>query len=78
MLMTTQTHGNWSAADFVSDYLDIPLVLCAFGLWKLYKRTKVWDLKSIPLAEALMAVERDPEPEEKVTGWRRYVAWIWD
>ncbi len=74
-----QTRGNWSVSDFVADYLDIPLVLCAFGLWKLIKKTKIIDLRSIPLAEALIEVQRNPEPPEPSTqGWRRFVSWIWD
>lgn len=32
------TKGHWSPDYFVSDYLDIPLVLIAFGLWKLIKK----------------------------------------
>lgn len=61
------------------DYLDIPLVLIAFGLWKLYKRTKIIDLKSIPLAEALIEAQRNPEPPNETSkGWKRWVSWIWD
>lgn len=32
------TKGNWASDYFVSDYLDIPLVLIAFGLWKIIKK----------------------------------------
>ena len=32
------TRGGWSADSFVADYLDIPLVLAAFGLWKMFKK----------------------------------------
>lgn len=35
---TVFTKGNWAPDYFVSDYLDIPLVLIAFGLWKVIKK----------------------------------------
>ncbi|KAK7521295.1 proline-specific permease [Phyllosticta citriasiana] len=73
------TNGNWSPSGFVSSYLDIPLVLAAYLLWKFFKRTKIVALSDIPLREALEAVERSPEaPEPQRKGWKKWINVLWD
>ncbi|KAK7409354.1 hypothetical protein QQX98_008479 [Neonectria punicea] len=54
------TKGNWSAVGFVSSYLDIPLVICAFLIWKFVKKTKLVSLSEIPLKQAF---EQSLEPD---------------
>lgn len=51
------TKGNWDTETFVSSYLDIPLVLCAYLIWKFTKKTEIYALKDIPLADALRQAE---------------------
>ncbi|KID90568.1 Amino acid/polyamine transporter I [Metarhizium guizhouense ARSEF 977] len=46
------TKGNWNASNFVSAYLDIPLVLAAYFIWKFVKKTKIVALADIPLQRA--------------------------
>lgn len=76
---TVFTKGGWSASWFVSSYLDIPLVLLAFGFWKVFKKTKFVDLSEIPLKEALAEIEQNPEPPESSSqGWRKFVTFLWD
>ncbi|KAK7921335.1 hypothetical protein PG985_009357 [Apiospora marii] len=76
---TVFTKGNWDAAKFVSSYLDIPLVLGAYLIWKFVKKTKVVSLDSTPLLAALDQVDLYPDmPEPKQTGWLRTVSWIWN
>ncbi|KAK8133734.1 amino acid permease/ SLC12A domain-containing protein [Apiospora sp. TS-2023a] len=76
---TVFTKGNWDAAKFVSSYLDIPLVLGAYLIWKFVKKTKVVSLDSIPLLAALDQVDLYPDmPEPKQTGWLRAVSWMWN
>ncbi|KAF2651069.1 hypothetical protein K491DRAFT_696740 [Lophiostoma macrostomum CBS 122681] len=76
---TVFTRGNWSAAGFVSSYLDIPLVIAAFLLWKFIKGTKFVSLQDIPIREALEEVARHPEPlEVRSKGWRRAANILWD
>ncbi|ERS94818.1 amino acid transporter, AAT family [Sporothrix schenckii 1099-18] len=73
------TKGNWDPAGFVSAYLDIPLVLIAYLFWKLYKRTKIVNLETVPLAEALEQVAQyEEEPDTKYGKWIAWVSWIWD
>lgn len=73
------TKGNWDASSFVSSYLDIPLVLAAYSIWKVLKRTKIQSLKSIPLDDAFQQVDDYPdEPEGKSEGWLRVISWMWD
>ncbi|PHH59077.1 hypothetical protein CDD81_3816 [Ophiocordyceps australis] len=47
------TTGRWSATDFVSAYLDIPLVLGAYLFWKWFKGTTIVNLSDVPLQIAL-------------------------
>ncbi|KAH6652502.1 proline-specific permease [Truncatella angustata] len=76
---TVFCEGQWDAASFVSSYLDIPLVLGAYLIWKFTKKTKVVSLKSIPLDDALLQADQCPdEPEEKAKGLVKLVSWIWD
>ncbi|WWD19444.1 hypothetical protein CI109_103904 [Kwoniella shandongensis] len=73
------THGGWSAAGFVTSYLDIPLVGAAYLLWKFFKRTKFVRLEDIPIEEVLEHIALNPEePEEKAKGWTRYISILWD
>ncbi|KAE8355459.1 amino acid permease/ SLC12A domain-containing protein [Aspergillus coremiiformis] len=67
------TTGNWAPASFVSSYLDIPLVLCAYGLYKVTRRTKIIPLTDVPVRQALEEARNDPEnvPIPKSRGWRR-------
>jgi yeast amino acid transporter len=54
-------------------------VLCAYGIWKLLKKTKIVALKDIPLEDALRQAAQHPdEPEEKQKGSVRFISWIWD
>ncbi|ODA83876.1 hypothetical protein RJ55_02392 [Drechmeria coniospora] len=46
-------NGHWNAGDFVSAYLDIPLVLGAYLIWKFVKGTKFVALSDIALRDAL-------------------------
>ncbi|KAI0884580.1 dicarboxylic amino acid permease [Annulohypoxylon maeteangense] len=73
------TQGNWDPSGFVSSYLDIPLVVGAYFIWKFVKKTYIAQLDSIPLDEAFKQVDLYPdEPEGKSTGWVRLVSWLWD
>ncbi|KAL8287801.1 hypothetical protein RB600_003635 [Gaeumannomyces tritici] len=72
-------NGRWDAQQFVSHYLDIPLVLCGYLAWKFAKKTTITPLADIPLEEAFQHVEQNPEPVEKVAeGWILAVSWLWD
>ncbi|RMZ78221.1 hypothetical protein DV738_g4020, partial [Chaetothyriales sp. CBS 135597] len=64
------TKGNWDSVTFVSSYLDIPLVLGAFALWKIIKRTKWVKLEEIALVEALDRADQDPGEERRLPKWQ--------
>ncbi|KAJ5125474.1 hypothetical protein N7448_004794 [Penicillium atrosanguineum] len=55
------TDGNWDVATFVSSYLDIPLVLLAYGGYKLIRRTKIIPLDEVPVQRAIDEANNDPE-----------------
>ncbi|KAE8551234.1 hypothetical protein EYB25_007470 [Talaromyces marneffei] len=67
---TVFTSGNWDPSSFVSSYLDIPLVLVAFGVYKFLRRTKYVSLRDIPIAQALEEARNDPENVPIVKGAR--------
>lgn len=48
-----------NGADF--NYRDIPLVLGAYGGYKLIRRTKIVPLQAVPIVQALEEAENDPE-----------------
>ena len=73
------TTGGWSVSFFISSYLDIPLVLAAFLIWKFVKKTRFVKLSEIPLREALDDIDRHPEPlDPSSKGWKKYVGFLWD
>lgn len=73
------TEGGWDANSFVSHYLDIPLVLAAYAVWKFANKTKIAPLREIPVEEALEQAELHPaQPEPRSKGWVRILSWIWD
>jgi amino acid transporter len=60
---------------------DIPLVLTAYLIWKLWKKTEVVPLSAIPLEEAFRQAGQVPDDEPPVKpkrGWVRLISWIWD
>ncbi|KAG6014627.1 hypothetical protein E4U41_004797 [Claviceps citrina] len=61
---TVFTDGNWSTGTFVSAYLDIPLVITAYLIWKFVKKTKIVALADIPLHRAFERAEQKYESLE--------------
>ncbi|KAH6949958.1 hypothetical protein HG530_001106 [Fusarium avenaceum] len=55
------TKGNWDPVGFVSSYLDIPLVIAAYLIWKFVKKTKIVSLSEIPLRDAFKSSEEHHE-----------------
>ncbi|WVR04011.1 hypothetical protein IAU60_001010 [Kwoniella sp. DSM 27419] len=73
------TKGGWSAAGFVTSYLDIPLVLAAYLLWKVYKRTSLVKTADIPIEGVLEHIRLNPENEEEEDRSKvRWISWLWD
>ncbi|KAI9897903.1 hypothetical protein N3K66_007759 [Trichothecium roseum] len=60
------TKGNWDPASFVSAYLDIPLVLAAYLIWKFVKKTKFVALSEIPLHDVFEKSEHDRNEQLEV------------
>ena len=70
----------WRVRILISwDDRDIPLVLCAYLIWKYVKKTKIVSLHAMALDEAFAQADNTPdEPEVKKPGWVRGISWIWD
>ncbi|CAI6090141.1 unnamed protein product [Clonostachys chloroleuca] len=58
---STFIKGHWDTSVFVSSYLDIPLVLSVFLIWKFWKKTKPIPLHKIPLLEVLDQIDESSE-----------------
>ncbi|CAG9936878.1 unnamed protein product [Clonostachys rosea f. rosea IK726] len=58
---STFIKGHWDTSVFVSSYLDIPLVLSVFLIWKFWKNTKPIPLHKIPLLEVLDQIDESSE-----------------
>ncbi|KAI8962061.1 dicarboxylic amino acid permease [Daldinia sp. FL1419] len=73
------TAGNWDPSGFISAYLDMPLVLGAYLIYKYVKKTRIASLKSIPLEDAILQADQYPDdPQDKSEGWTRAISWLWD
>lgn len=57
---------------------DIGLVVAAYLIWKVYKKTKIVSLADIDLREAIERANQDPGVEEKLPRWRKIVGFLWD
>ncbi|KAL2126152.1 hypothetical protein VTI74DRAFT_1589 [Chaetomium olivicolor] len=77
---TVFTTGNWDPAQFVSSYLDIPIVLTAYLFWKVFRKTRVVSLDEIPLKDALARADEyyPGQTMGKKRGWVKTISWIWD
>lgn len=46
------TDGNWSTSDFIAAYIGLPIYICLFAFWKIFKRTKLVRASSADLSFA--------------------------
>ncbi|KAK7214587.1 hypothetical protein V2G26_002590 [Clonostachys chloroleuca] len=62
---------KFSAVDFVSFYIELPVMLLMFVIWKLVKRTKFVKLEEMDLETDVYTVDEDHklEPEDE-KGWK--------
>ncbi|KAK4687350.1 hypothetical protein P7C73_g2767, partial [Tremellales sp. Uapishka_1] len=76
---TVFTKGGWDTATFITAYLDIGLVAVAFVAWKIIKRTRLVKLEELPLQAILDHIDANPEEDDTpTTGWKKYLAMLWD
>ncbi len=62
---------KFNAVDFVSLYIELPVMLVMFVGWKLYKRTKFVSLDEMDLETDVYVPEDDGNLKPTVAGWRR-------
>lgn len=66
---------HFKAVDFVSFYIELPLMLIMYGVWKLVKRTKFVKLEEMDLVTDVYIA--DPEKDVEEGGlWKRIVRWV--
>lgn len=71
---------SWTRRKSLADLpnRDIALVLAAYGLFKLIKRTNIVTLAGLPLREALDRAVEDDEAEKPRSFWERCIGILWD
>ena len=71
---------SFNAVNFVSFYVELPIMLVMYLGWKVLKRTKVVKLLEMDLETDTYPVERlDPALEAEKSAWREraYSIWRW-
>ncbi|KAL8286128.1 hypothetical protein RQP46_004616 [Phenoliferia psychrophenolica] len=71
--------NSWSTADFIVDYISLPLFALLFVFWKLYKKTKLVSLDEMDFHTGLRELELISERDEAnyvapTTFWAK----VWD
>jgi AAT family amino acid transporter len=68
---------RFSGVDFVSYYIELPIMLVMYVAWKLIKRTKIVSLSEMDLeTDVYVADEAEPEKKPMVRRLRRIATWF--
>jgi len=68
---------RFSGVDFVSYYIELPIMLVMYVAWKLIKRTKIVKLSEMDLeTDVYVADEAPPEKKPLVRRLRRIATWF--
>ncbi|KAJ5716454.1 hypothetical protein N7493_008365 [Penicillium malachiteum] len=69
--------GEWSASDFVANYVGIPIFIVPIVIWKLWHKTKFQRAHEIDLwSGRLQEGEITPRKEPPTTFWGKFVDWF--
>ncbi|KAL5046425.1 hypothetical protein BDW71DRAFT_214671 [Aspergillus fruticulosus] len=67
---------TFDGVSFVSFYLELPVMLVMFIIWKVWKRTRFVKLREVDLITDTYTIEDLGEGEGKKNGWRQVVEWV--
>lgn len=66
------TKSSWSTETFISSYINIPIVILAYFIYKFIFKTQILSLEKVPVLRYIEIAEQNLEaPAVPVTGWRR-------
>lgn len=66
------TKSSWSTETFISSYINIPIVILAYFIYKFIFKTQILSLEKVPVLRYIEIAEQNLEaPAKPVTGWRR-------
>lgn len=66
------TKSSWSTETFISSYINIPIVILAYFIYKFIMKTQILSLEKVPVLRYIEIAEQNLEaPAKPVTGWRR-------
>ncbi|WWD21799.1 hypothetical protein CI109_106287 [Kwoniella shandongensis] len=68
--------GNWSTADFIANYIGIPIFIVPFVCWKIFKRTSFRRASEIDLWSGRFDPSEAPEYKEPTTWWGKFIDWL--
>jgi AAT family amino acid transporter len=67
---------TFDGVSFVSFYLELPIMLGMFIVWKVWKRTRFVNSKEVDLVTDTYTINDLGDREGKKKGWKGIVEWI--
>ncbi|RDW58187.1 hypothetical protein BP6252_13598 [Coleophoma cylindrospora] len=68
--------GNWSASNFIANYIGIPIYIVPFVLWKVFKKTKFVRASEMDLFSGRFNPDSVPEEKAPTTLWEKFLDWL--
>jgi amino acid transporter len=68
--------GNWSTADFIANYIGIPIYIVPYVVWKIFKRTKLARSSTTDLWSGRFDPTCVPEEPKPTTWWGKFLDWL--
>ncbi|RDW90970.1 hypothetical protein BP5796_02135 [Coleophoma crateriformis] len=68
--------GNWSASNFIANYIGIPIYIVPFVLWKVFKKTKFVRSSEMDLFSGRFNPDSVPEEKPPTTLWGKFLDWL--
>lgn len=65
---------NFSASDFLTSYVNIPIFIGLFLLWKIMRSTVIWNLDEMDFTTGIPSIEETERPEIPPKGFWQHVA----
>ncbi|TEY54934.1 hypothetical protein BOTCAL_0235g00060 [Botryotinia calthae] len=68
--------GNWSTADFITNYIGIVIYIAPYVFWKIFKSTKVSRSKDVDLFSGRFDASSAPVEPIPTTAWGKFLDWL--
>ncbi|KAK5045760.1 hypothetical protein LTR84_008852 [Exophiala bonariae] len=71
-------HGHWDEETFVSSYLNPPVIVALYFIYKYVKKTKLVPLTEAPIRDFLQLAEATPEPLPEPKRGLKKLNFLWE